>query len=188
MFSGDLPVTAIIAVMRFGTATEDTHAFTALAFADPGSDMLWAVLGVAAAATLICVGVHYETIRLLVRMTHRRPVRRVRSVLILVVLVLFTAHLIEAALFAGAYQLLFAFHAKGTGQLIGPYDASFGDTLYFSLSTYTTVGFGDITPVGPVRLLVGIEALAGLVLITWSASFTFLIMQRIFARDFSDKS
>ena len=49
---------------------------------------------------------------------------------------------------------------------------------------YTTVGFGDIAPLGPVRLLVGIEALAGLVLITWSASFTFLIMQRIFARDF----
>lgn len=156
----------------------------ALAFAGPSAGLHWAVLAVAAFVTLLCVGLHYETIRLLVVMTHRREIRRVRPVLILVVLLLFTAHLVEAALFAAGYRLLFALHDRDIGQLTGPYDGSLGDTLYFSLSVYTTVGFGDIAPLGPVRLLVGIESLAGLVLITWSASFTFLIMQRIFARDF----
>ena len=39
------------------------------------------------------------------------------------------------------------------------------------------MGFGDITPEGPLRLLVGTEALVGLVLITWSASFSFIAMQ-----------
>lgn len=43
---------------------------------------------------------------------------------------------------------------------------------------YTTVGFGDLIPIGPIRLMAGVEALTGLVMITWSASYTFLEMQR----------
>ena len=52
------------------------------------------------------------------------------------------------------------------------------DYVYFSAITNTTVGFGDFVPSGPVRFLAGMGALTGLVLITWSASFTFLEMQR----------
>lgn len=40
------------------------------------------------------------------------------------------------------------------------------------------VGFGDLLPVGAIRMLSAAEGLAGLALITWSASFTFLAMQR----------
>lgn len=162
----------------------DAH-MTALAFSGASTGHLWVVLGIAAAATLACVGIHYETIRLLVRVLHRKTDRRSRPVLVVTVLILLVVHLLEAAIFAFAYRLVFLIHPEEPSLLIGPYDHSFGDTLYFSLSVYTTVGFGDIAPLGPVRLLVGIEALAGLVLITWSASFTFLIMQRIFARDFN---
>ena len=36
--------------------------------------------------------------------------------------------------------------------------------------------FDNVTPVGALRLLVGVEALVGLV-VAWSASFTFLQMQ-----------
>ena len=57
------------------------------------------------------------------------------------------------------------------------------DYVYFSALTNTTVGFGDFVPSGPVRFLAGMEALTGLVLITWSASFTFLEMQRYWDRD-----
>jgi hypothetical protein len=46
------------------------------------------------------------------------------------------------------------------------------------VTTYTTLGFGDIVPVGPVRFLTSVEALTGFVLITWSASFTYLEMNR----------
>ena len=52
------------------------------------------------------------------------------------------------------------------------------DCVYFSFTTFTTLGFGDIHPLGPIRFLTGIEALTGLVLITWTASFLFLEMQR----------
>lgn len=52
------------------------------------------------------------------------------------------------------------------------------DFGYFSAVVYTTVGFGEIVPRGPVRGLTGAEGITGLTLITWSASFTFLEMQQ----------
>ena len=44
---------------------------------------------------------------------------------------------------------------------------------------YTTVGFGDLVPAGPIRMISSTEALTGLSLITWTASFTYLQMQRV---------
>jgi hypothetical protein len=64
------------------------------------------------------------------------------------------------------------------GNLVGNFDNSLLDCSYFSFTTYTTVGYGDIEPLGNVRFLSGLEALTGLVLITWSASFMFIEMQR----------
>jgi len=43
---------------------------------------------------------------------------------------------------------------------------SFSDTIYFSVITLSTVGYGDITPVGPlVRALATVEVVAGLLLL-----------------------
>ena len=49
---------------------------------------------------------------------------------------------------------------------------------FFSFTTPTALGFGDIEPTGNLRYLTGIESLTGLVLITWTASFLFVEMQR----------
>ena len=57
------------------------------------------------------------------------------------------------------------------------------DILYFSLTTYTSLGYGDIVPLGPSRLLAGVEALVGLVLIAWTASFTYFEMRRYWPED-----
>ena len=59
----------------------------------------------------------------------------------------------------------------------------FLDHIYLSAMSYTTVGFGDVTPVGPIRFLAATEALSGLVLITWSAWFTFLEMERFWDKE-----
>jgi hypothetical protein len=56
------------------------------------------------------------------------------------------------------------------------------DGIYLAAMCYTTVGFGDVAPVGPIRFLAGTSALAGFVMITWSASFTFLEMDRFWRR------
>lgn len=86
------------------------------------------------------------------------------------------AHAIEVWIFALGYYLMHA--SDSLGQLTGNYDGSFMDSVYFSFTTFTTIGFGDITPTGPLKFLTGLEALTGLVLITWTASFLFLEMQK----------
>jgi len=52
------------------------------------------------------------------------------------------------------------------------------DCVYFSAVCFTTLGLGDMFPIGAIRFMTGAEALCGLVLITWSGSFTFVEMQR----------
>ncbi|PCI69092.1 MAG: ion transporter [Piscirickettsiaceae bacterium] len=86
------------------------------------------------------------------------------------------AHSIEIWLFSIAYYLVP--RVEGLGYLEGNFDGSFMDCVYFSYTTFTTLGFGDIEPHGHIRHLVGLEALTGLLLITWTASFLYFEMQR----------
>jgi hypothetical protein len=64
------------------------------------------------------------------------------------------------------------------GKLAGHLEGDFLDFFYFSIATYTTLGIGDLHPAGAMRVVAGVEALNGLVLIGWSASFTYLTMER----------
>jgi hypothetical protein len=66
----------------------------------------------------------------------------------------------------------------GLGTVAGEFSGSAVDYFYFSATTYSTLGVGDLFPTGAIRLVAGIEALTGFVLIGWSASFTYLSMQR----------
>ncbi|MCP4355044.1 MAG: two pore domain potassium channel family protein [Proteobacteria bacterium] len=52
------------------------------------------------------------------------------------------------------------------------------DYFYYSLTVYTSLGFGDITPTGGLRILSGLETMNGLMMITWSASYTYIVMTR----------
>jgi hypothetical protein len=73
---------------------------------------------------------------------------------------------------------LFLHHHEGFGYLEGRYVITLPDCIYFSFTTYTTLGYGDIEPFGGIRYLAGFESLSGLLLITWTASFLFIEMQR----------
>jgi hypothetical protein len=64
----------------------------------------------------------------------------------------------------------------------GEFRDRFATYLYFSAETYTSLGFGDIYPLGEIRMVVGVEALTGLLMIAWTASFTYLEMQRYWDR------
>ena len=52
------------------------------------------------------------------------------------------------------------------------------DAVYFSFTNYTALGYGDIEQGGQLRFLAGMEAITGLSLITWSASFMFMEMMK----------
>ncbi|MDT8383309.1 MAG: potassium channel family protein [Gammaproteobacteria bacterium] len=123
----------------------------------------------------VVVIIHYE---FLYRLTlHLQRIRiRHRFLILLGVFGAMIAHTIEVWVFALAYY--FMHHAQGWGHLSGGFDGSVLDCVYFSFSTYTTLGYGDIDAIGDLRHLTGLEALTGLVMITWSASFLFIEMQR----------
>ncbi len=125
----------------------------------------------------ICFLLHLAILDRLARMIDRSvPVRRP---MLVVIFTLFAAHLLEVLIYGLALWLL---DWRGHGMLSGAVVSGGGsllDHLYFSITCYTTLGIGDIIPEGEIRLLAGIEALNGLVLIAWSASFTYLVMERL---------
>jgi hypothetical protein len=65
----------------------------------------------------------------------------------------------------------------GAGSIVGQPSVGLLDAVYLSAVSYTTVGFGDLAPLGPLRFLIGTESLLGLLLIGWSASFTYIEME-----------
>lgn len=118
---------------------------------------------------------HYEALHLL---SSGLPTLRVpsRARLVAAVLGTFTAHALQIVLYATVLWLLAHVGVAGTlGSAAAP---AFTDVLYFSAETYTSLGYGDLVPNGPLRALAGVEALNGLLLIGWSASYLYVAMER----------
>lgn len=137
------------------------------------------VVGVTLLVLVLCVIVHYEGLVL----TQRRIGREhghMRVKVLHAILLLIMLHAAEIWIFGLAYWVLLVWPACGS--IAAPGELHFLDHIYLSAMSYTTVGFGDVTPVGPIRFMAATEALAGLVLITWSASFTYLEMERFWQR------
>ncbi|HSV71833.1 MAG TPA: potassium channel family protein [Methylibium sp.] len=135
---------------------------------------------------LACVGLivvttllHYEVLSLLTRLLERlRWHGRIK--LVVAVLGCFVGHGAEILLYGLGYWLLIS--SAGHGALGGTVQPELATAFYFSAETYTSLGFGDVVPAGPVRLLAGVETLNGLLLIGWSGSFLYLEMERYWRR------
>ena len=91
------------------------------------------------------------------------------------------AHLFEVWLFSLGYFLLLL--GGNSGALVGDFSHGLRDCTYYSLIVYSSLGFGDITPTGPIRFLSGAEVLTGLVLIAWTAAFMYIQMQRFWGKE-----
>lgn len=86
--------------------------------------------------------------------------------------VLLMLHLVEVVLWALAYRFV----------LPGDPLHTFEEATYFSVVTFTTLGYGDITLVEHEwRLLSGIEALNGILLVGWTTALLFVVVQRSWA-------
>jgi len=132
---------------------------------------------------LICVTMHYESLRFLGRTLGAHVHRRIG--VLLVMLGLLVAHALEIWVFALGYML--ADWAPDMGSIGGIEHPDVIDFMYLSSMVFATVGFGDLYPVGAMRMLSAAEALTGLSLITWSASFTFLAMQKFWPAPMSEE-
>lgn len=148
------------------------------------------MIGVALASLglvlLTCV-LHYEVLGWL---NTRLPGLRVppRVKVLLVMLAAFCAHAVEITVYGVAFLVAVRWVDPGGLHSLLPLPPDgiapplgWADCLYFSAVAYTSLGFGDIAPAGALRLLTGVEALNGLLLIAWTASFTYLSMERFWA-------
>jgi hypothetical protein len=142
-------------------------------------------------ATLVAVGacvlLQYEGLVLTWKWISRLPGKKPghkRAKVLYAILTIIALHVAEIWIFGFAIWALLQWPAAGS--LAGPQAADFLECVYLSAVTFSTVGFGDVAPVGAIRFLCGTEALTGFVLITWSASFTYLEMERFWRAEEMD--
>jgi hypothetical protein len=94
-----------------------------------------------------------------------RQLRRLIAVMIATVSVLMAAHVCEVIVWALAYAIVGAAPAGA-------------DLLYFAFVNYTTLGYGDVTPVARWRLLGPMTAMNGVLLFGWSTAGIFEVLRR----------
>jgi hypothetical protein len=100
----------------------------------------------------------------------RHPTLRLVGIMIAAVSILMAAHLLEVAIWAVAYWLVGA-TPQGT------------ENLYFAFVNYTTLGYGDITPVARWRLLGPLTAMNGVLLFGWSTAVIYHVLRASLAPD-----
>ena len=131
----------------------------------------------AALLSLITVGLHYESL-VFISYFVRQVSGSKRVGVALAVTMALGAHIAEVTVYAVAWYLLLD---AGIVELahfeMESYDPSLMDIFYFSGTVYTSLGFGDIVPIRGGQVLAVTESVTGLVLIAWTASYTFFEMQ-----------
>ena len=89
------------------------------------------------------------------------------------ILVMFLASLIETSLWAAAYLML--------GAISGAEPA-----LYFSMVTFTTLGYGEIVLEPQWRLLASFEAANGIIMFGWTTAVVVAVVQRVYLKARAD--
>jgi len=123
----------------------------------------------------ICVVIHAVSMVYLLDWLHgqrsriekHEGVRTTTLLLILVFAVVMLLHLSHTGLWAGFY------YWRG---LFKDYETAF----YFSLGSYTTIGYGDIVLPQQWRLLGGVEGISGVLLCGLSTAFIFGLINALF--------
>lgn len=107
------------------------------------------------------------------RLSEEQFKKRTVRILIATSLFLITLHLMQASIWALLYLLL-----PGVTEF-----QTFEKAVYFSLVTFTTLGYGEITIDSTNRILAGLEAINGIILIGWSTAFMFFVYTEILKTD-----
>jgi Ion channel len=89
------------------------------------------------------------------------------SLVAALVLVMFLASILESAVWAATYLGVGAFN-------------SFEPALYFSMVTFTTLGYGDIVLNADWRLFASFQAATGTIMFGWTAALIVAFVQRVY--------
>jgi hypothetical protein len=87
------------------------------------------------------------------------------TVMVATAVALMVAHTLEVVVWALAYALVDAAPAGS-------------DLLYFAFVNYTTLGYGDITPVPAWRLSGPMTAMNGILMFGWSTAVLFEVLRK----------
>ena len=120
--------------------------------------------------SLIGILLHYEALRgisFVLPLVALQPRRK----MVLVVTSILLTHIAEIILYAIAFWLFWELDAPPRLGGMSPAEA-----FYLSIESFTSLGTSAGFPIGQLRILAGMEALLGLLLIAWSASYTYLAM------------
>ena len=98
-----------------------------------------------------------------VRRSTSRPLLYLAAVMIATSLVLMGAHTLEVFVWSLAYAIVNA----------APDDANL---VYFAFVNYTTLGYGDVTPLAKWRLLGPMTAMNGVLMFGWSTALIFEVL------------
>jgi voltage-gated potassium channel len=122
-------------------------------------------VGIHGAGTLVIFGAVFRS-----RMFAMRHFGHINnaSLLTSVVVALLAIHLAEVVLWAASYFYLGCF-------------PNFDTSMYFSIGTYTTVGYGDVVILDQGwRLLGGVEALIGSLMLCWSTGILVHVVTKVY--------
>ena len=84
-----------------------------------------------------------------------------------IVLIMFFITLLESALWSATYMAM------------GAID-KLEEALYFSIVTFTTLGFGDVVLSEEWRLLASFEAANGIIIFGWSTAIVVAVVQKLY--------
>jgi hypothetical protein len=126
---------------------------------------------VGAAASVCTIAIHALVMVVVIKVTRvadelvtARQTLRLITVMIATVTVLMIAHLAEVLVWALMYVFTGA-APEGT------------DLIYFAFVNYTTLGYGDVTPVVRWHLLGPMTAMNGVLLFGWSTAVIFEVLR-----------
>ncbi|MBH5390280.1 potassium channel family protein [Bradyrhizobium diversitatis] len=93
------------------------------------------------------------------------PRLHLMAVMVATAAVLMVAHTLESVVWSAAY-------------LMAGVAPAGSDLVYFAFVNYTTLGYGDITPVEARRLLGPMTAMNGILLFGWSTAVLFEVLRK----------
>ncbi|HEY3696851.1 ion channel [Phenylobacterium sp.] len=129
-------------------------------------------LGLAGFVVFASTILHYEAIhRLDIFARHRRAY----PALLGVIAGLIGLHMTEIGLYAGLFAL--ADGPLALGDFRGARLMGTLDYVYFAAEAYASLGYGDVYPTGEMRLIGSVAPLNGILLLAWSGSFLFSLVQ-----------
>ena len=127
-------------------------------------------------ASTACIAIHATVMTVVVRVAPgiaghfaSRPAVLLTTTTIGTVVILMLAHMMEVAVWAVTYAIVSA----------APDEA---DVLYFAFVNYTTLGYGDIVPISPWRILGPVAAMNGILLFGWSTAVIYEILRTVHER------